>query len=100
MDSITSCRQNPKPSWYGQVSGPSLMLRLTSAKIHQPSATGLVELTTDNKTQLWIPEGFAHGFLTLSDVAESRKASGFWNKTVREPSAGMIPAGHQLPCSN
>jgi len=27
-------------------------------------------LTGQNKKQLWIPEGFAHGFLTLSDTAE------------------------------
>jgi dTDP-4-dehydrorhamnose 3,5-epimerase len=27
-------------------------------------------LSGDNKKQLWIPEGFAHGFLTLSDTAE------------------------------
>ena len=27
-------------------------------------------LTGENKKQLWIPEGFAHGFLTLSDSAE------------------------------
>lgn len=27
-------------------------------------------LSEDNKKQLWIPEGFAHGFVVLSDVAE------------------------------
>lgn len=31
--------------------------------------TGL-ELSADNKKMLWVPEGFAHGFLVLSDTAE------------------------------
>ena len=27
-------------------------------------------LSSDNKKQMWIPEGFAHGFLTLSETSE------------------------------
>ncbi len=29
-----------------------------------------VNLSADNKRQFWIPEGFAHGFLVLSETAE------------------------------
>ena len=36
-------------------------------------------LTADNKTQLWVPEGFAHGFLVLSDYAEVLyKTTDYW----------------------
>lgn len=37
-------------------------------------------LSSENKKQLWIPEGFAHGFYTTSDSAEViYKASNFYN---------------------
>lgn len=29
-----------------------------------------VRLSAENKKQLWIPEGFAHGFMVISEVAE------------------------------
>jgi len=37
------------------------------------------ELSDDNHRQMWIPEGFAHGFLVLSDVAEFLyKTTDYW----------------------
>jgi dTDP-4-dehydrorhamnose 3,5-epimerase len=36
-------------------------------------------LSADNKRQLWIPEGFAHGFLVLSESAEFLyKTTDYW----------------------
>ena len=36
-------------------------------------------LSEENKQQLWVPEGFAHGFLVLSDVAEFLyKTTDYW----------------------
>ena len=40
--------------------------------------TGTV-LSAENKQQLWIPEGFAHGFLVLSDYADFvYKITDYW----------------------
>ena len=39
-----------------------------------------LELSADNKRQLWIPAGFAHGFLVLSDEAEFLyKTTDYWH---------------------
>lgn len=39
-----------------------------------------IELSAENKKQLWIPEGFAHGFLVLSDEAEFLyKTTDYWH---------------------
>lgn len=38
-----------------------------------------VELSADNKRMLWIPEGFAHGFVALSETAEFLyKTTNYW----------------------
>lgn len=38
-----------------------------------------VELTAENKKQLWIPAGFAHGFVVTSDFAEFLyKTTDYW----------------------
>lgn len=39
-----------------------------------------LELSAENKQMLWIPEGFAHGFVVLSDAAEFLyKTTDYWS---------------------
>lgn len=63
------------------------------------------ELSEDNHRQLWVPPGFAHGFLVLSDTAEFLyKTTGYyaasherciaWNDpalAIDWPSSGVVP---------
>ena len=40
-----------------------------------------VNLSSHNQTQFWIPKGFAHGFLTLTEDTEVLyKTTNYWNK--------------------
>ncbi len=64
-----------------------------------------VELTAENKRQLWVPPGFGHAFLVLSDVADFLyKTTEFWmaqhdrsmrwndpSVAVQWPLAGVTP---------
>ena len=44
-----------------------------------------VELSAENNKQMWIPEGFAHGFLVLSDEAEFLyKTTDYWHPSSEQ----------------
>jgi dTDP-4-dehydrorhamnose 3,5-epimerase len=57
------------------------------------------ELSADNKRMFWIPEGFAHGFLVLSDTAEFLyKTTDYWAPEFERSIAWNDPAiGIQWP---
>lgn len=63
------------------------------------------ELSAENKRQLWIPEGFAHGFVALSEYAEvCYKTNEFWNKdcegSIRwdDPMFAVVWPMDEIPC--
>lgn len=44
-----------------------------------------IELSAENKTMFWIPEGFAHGFIALEDNTQFLyKATNYYNKESEE----------------
>ncbi|MCX7190015.1 MAG: dTDP-4-dehydrorhamnose 3,5-epimerase, partial [Methylotenera sp.] len=51
----------------GAVFDVVLDIRKSSATFGQHVA---LELSAENKQMLWIPEGFAHGFMVISEIAE------------------------------
>ncbi|MBF7142230.1 MULTISPECIES: dTDP-4-dehydrorhamnose 3,5-epimerase [Pseudomonas] len=51
-----------------------------------------VRLTETNKRQLWIPEGFAHGFVVLSETADFLyKTTDYYNPTAERAIAWNDP---------
>ena len=100
-ENIIFCQDNHSRSIYGVLRGLHYQLNPfpqgklvrcsmgsifdVAVDIRKDSSTygswGGIKLSSINKKQLWIPKGFAHGFLTLSEIAEVQyKANGFWNK--------------------
>ncbi|WP_447649048.1 dTDP-4-dehydrorhamnose 3,5-epimerase [Pseudomonas abietaniphila] len=60
----------------GEVFDVAVDLRKSSATFGQWVG---VHLSAENKKQLWIPEGFAHGFVVLSESAEFLyKTTDYW----------------------
>lgn len=61
----------------GTVLDVAVDIRKSSATFGQHQT---VELSAENKRMLWIPEGFAHGFVVLSDTAEFLyKTTDYWH---------------------
>jgi dTDP-4-dehydrorhamnose 3,5-epimerase len=60
----------------GAVLDIAVDIRKSSATFGQHIA---VELSSENKRMFWMPEGFAHGFVVLSDTAEFLyKTTDYW----------------------
>ena len=61
---------------HGEVFDVAVDLRRSSPTFGQWAG---VVLSADNKRQLWVPPGFAHGFVVLSDTAEFLyKTTDYW----------------------
>ena len=92
----------------GEIFDVAVDLRMNSSTFGQWAA---VHLSAEKHQQLWLPVGFAHGFLTLSRHAEVLyKATDFWSsdceRAIRwdDPRLGIVwPVVHvdgdQIPAS-
>jgi dTDP-4-dehydrorhamnose 3,5-epimerase len=74
--------QDPKPQGklvrvvQGEVFDVAVDIRANSKTFGQWFG---IRLSQDNKTQLWVPPGLAHGFLVLTDTAEFLyKTTDYW----------------------
>jgi dTDP-4-dehydrorhamnose 3,5-epimerase len=61
----------------GKILDVAIDLRMSSPTFGRAFS---IELTAENKTLIYVPVGFAHGFATMSDCCEVQyKQSGFYN---------------------
>jgi dTDP-4-dehydrorhamnose 3,5-epimerase len=74
----------------GEIFDVAVDLRRDSASFGQWTGA---RLSGTNHQQLWVPAGFAHGFLTLSESAEVLyKTAGFWNRACERSLLWNDPA--------
>lgn len=80
----------------GTVFDVAVDIRRSSPTFGQYAA---VELSAENKRMLWVPEGFAHGFVVLSDTAEFLyKTTDYWAPEFERSIAWSDPTiGIQWP---
>lgn len=74
----------------GEIFDVAVDLRRDSASFGQWTGA---RLSGTNHQQLWVPAGFAHGFLTLSESADVLyKTAGFWNRACERSLLWNDPA--------
>ena len=74
----------------GSVYDVAVDIRRSSATFGQHVG---VELSAENKRKLWVPPGFAHGFVVLSDTAEFLyKTTDYWAPEFERSIAWNDPA--------
>jgi len=83
----------------GRILDVAIDLRMTSPTFGKWFG---LELTAENKTLLYVPEGFAHGFLTISDYCEVQyKQTAFYNPQAEGGIAWNDPeVGIEWPITN
>lgn len=76
---------------FGTLLDVAVDLRVGSPTFGQSAA---VELSAENKRQLWVPVGFGHGFVALSEFAEIQyKCSAYYTPWRRGRSPGTTRSG-------